>query len=202
MTCNTEGKHRDRVGNLFVVSGPSGAGKGTLLGRALSQVSGAWNSISCTSRKPREGEVDGVSYHFLTDEQFKQLIDEGGLLEWARVHDHYYGTPRKPALERIAQGDQVILEIDVQGAMQVRESYPSAHLVFIAPPSMDELRRRLVNRGTETAAEVEVRLSNAELEMARRDEYDYVIVNDDIETATAELVDFIEGKACGERKEA
>jgi guanylate kinase len=188
---------RGRKGNLFVISGPSGAGKGTLLERALPQVQGAWNSISCTTRAPRGHEVDGREYHFMTEGAFIKLRDEGGLLEWAQVHDHFYGTPRRPAEEHIAAGYQVILEIDVQGAMQVRQSYPAACLIFIAPPSLEELERRLIGRGTETPDEVQVRLGNARTEMGRRSEYDYVIVNDDITRASDELVSLMEARARG-----
>jgi guanylate kinase len=184
-----------RTGNLYVVSGPSGAGKGTVLAQVMSLVPDAWESVSCTTRKPRPGEVDGVSYFFKTDEEFERLIENDGLLEWARVHDHYYGTPRAQVMEHVAAGDQVILEIDVQGAFQVRRRMPEAILVFIAPPSLEELRRRLLGRGTETPAEIKTRLGNAELEMARQGEYDYVIVNDDLKRAVDELVSLIEAHA-------
>lgn len=190
-----------RKGNLFVISGPSGAGKGTLVRRIMDRVPDAWLSISATTREPRPGEQDGVSYLFVSQDEFERMIRDGGLLEWARVHDHSYGTPRSLVEEHMRAGDQVILEIDVQGAFQVREKLPQAHLIFIAPPSMDELRSRLVGRGTEDAADVELRMRDAEGEMARKDDYDVVFVNDDLETCTQDLVDYITGLADTENEE-
>ena len=184
-----------RIGNLFVISGPSGAGKGTVLKGVMARVPDAWESISWTTRAPRGSEVDGVEYHFKTVEEFEELRDAGGLLEWACVHDRYYGTPRQPVEEHMAQGGQVILEIDVQGAFQVRENLPEAHLVFIAPPSLEELERRLRSRGTETADQINTRLANAKVELELQGEYDYVVVNDDLDTAVAELTAYIESKA-------
>ncbi|MCC6109530.1 MAG: guanylate kinase, partial [Denitrobacterium sp.] len=139
-----------RRGNLFVISGPSGAGKGTLVSRVLDRVPDAWVSVSATTRPPREGEVDGTSYFFMTDDQFDDLVARGGFLEWAHVHAHKYGTPLASVKEHIDAGDQVILEIDVQGAFQVREKLPEAHLVFIDVPSEKELLARLRGRGTES----------------------------------------------------
>ena len=139
-----------RTGNLFVLSGPSGAGKGTLIGLLLKRLEGAWLSVSATTRAPREGEVDGVSYLFVSDDRFDEMVAQDRLLEWAQVHDHRYGTPRDLVERHISAGDQVFLEIDVQGALQVRSKFPAAHLVFIAPPSMEELERRLRGRGTDS----------------------------------------------------
>ena len=120
-----------RTGNLFVLSGPSGAGKGTLIGLLLKRLEGAWLSVSATTRAPREGEVDGVSYLFVSDDRFDEMVAQDRLLEWAQVHDHRYGTPRDLVERHIAAGDQVFLEIDVQGALQVRSKFPAAHLVFL-----------------------------------------------------------------------
>jgi guanylate kinase len=182
-------------GNLFVISGPSGAGKGTLVARVLQRVPDAWVSVSATTRKPRPGEKDGVHYYFLDDAAFDELIENDGLLEWADVHGKRYGTPKRVVEEQIAAGKQVILEIDVQGALQVREKLPGAILVFVSPPSLEELRRRLEGRATESKAQIEQRLKTAELELAQSPKYDKQFVNDKLEVAVDELVSFIEGKA-------
>lgn len=180
-----------RIGNLFVISGPSGAGKGTLVARLLSEVPDAWVSVSATTRVPRKGEIDGVHYYFKSADEFARLVDEDGFLEWARYAENCYGTPRKSVEEHLARGEQVVLEIDVQGAFQVRERFPEAHLVFIEPPSMEELERRLRSRGTETDEVVQARLAAAKLELSRKMEYDIRFVNDNIDQATAELVDYV-----------
>ena len=184
-----------RTGNLFVVSGPSGAGKGTLVSRVIERVPDAWLSISATTRDPREGEVDGVHYLFKSDSDFDSLVERDGFLEWAQVHDHKYGTPRAMVEEHIAAGDQVILEIDVQGGFQIKEKVPSAHLVFIEPPSLEELERRLRGRATETEESIELRMKNAELELSRKMEYDIRFVNDNLDVCTDELVAYIERQA-------
>ena len=184
-----------RKGNLFVISGPSGAGKGTLVSRLLERVPGAWVSISATTRAPREGEVDGVQYLFMDDAEFDRMVGEGGLLEWAQVHDPKYGTPRALVESHMAAGDQVILEIDVQGGFQVKEKNPDAHLVFIEPPSIDELERRLRGRGTEDEDTIALRMRNAELELSRKMEYDIQFVNDDLDVCTDEVVSYIERQA-------
>ena len=184
-----------RTGNLFVISGPSGAGKGTLVKRVLDRVPDAWVSISATTRAPRAGEVDGVSYFFLSDDQFDDLIAQDGFLEWASVHTARYGTPRASVEERLAAGVQVILEIDVQGAFQVKRYMPECHLVFIAPPSMEELRARLEGRGSETPEAIAERMATAEVELAQKKKYDYTVVNDNLDEATDQLAAYIESLA-------
>ena len=184
-----------RHGNLFVISGPSGAGKGTLVARLLDAVDDAWVSVSVTTRSPRPGEIDGIHYFFASDEEFDRLVAEDGLLEWANVHGCRYGTPRKTVEEHIANGEQVILEIDVQGAFQVRESMPGARLVFIEPPSLEVLEARLRGRGTETEDVIEKRMKTALLELSRKMEYDIRLVNDDLDVATSELIAYIDEQA-------
>lgn len=180
-----------RKGNLFVLSGPSGAGKGTLVKQVLQQVPDAWVSVSATTRQPRPGEVDGKDYYFLDQPYFDELVSQGGFLEWAHVHGNSYGTLRSRVQERIDRGSQVILEIDVQGAFQVKKAMPEAHLIFIEPPSLEELERRLRGRGTETEEAICRRMKTAEVELARKMEYDVQVVNDELERATEELVSYI-----------
>lgn len=184
-----------RTGNLFVVSGPSGAGKGTLVARIIEQIPDLWVSVSATTRAPREGEVEGLSYYFMTDAEFDDVIAEQGFLEWANVHGKRYGTLRRVVEQHIEAGEQVLLEIDVQGALQVKQTYPAAHLVFIEPPSLEELRRRLAGRGTEEEDVIEARMRVAEVELEQKMQYDYTLVNDDLDTATEQLVAYIESKA-------
>lgn len=184
-----------RHGNLFVISGPSGAGKGTLVARLLQSIDDAWVSVSATTRKPRPGEVEGVHYFFTDDVGFDAMIAEQGLLEWACVHDDRYGTPRKTVEEHMAAGDQVILEIDVQGAFQVRKAMPSAHLIFIEPPSLEVLEKRLRGRGTESDHVIEKRMKTASLELSHKMEYDIRLVNDDLNVATHELIAYIDEQA-------
>jgi len=154
-------------------------------------------SVSDTTRAPRPGEVDGVSYHFVTQARFRQLIDQGGLLEWAQYTGTYYGTPRQPVLDALASGQTVLLEIDLDGARQVRSNHPAAVLVFIAPPSLAELERRLRERGTDSEQQIEARLAKATVEMAAEDEFDHVIINDDLTAAVDDLVNFLGLGSCG-----
>lgn len=184
-----------RTGNLFVISGPSGAGKGTLVARLLSAVPDSWVSVSATTRQPREGERDGVSYYFLDRDTFLERAHQGGFLEWAEYAGNCYGTPQASVEEAMAQGKQVILEIDVQGAFQVKEKIPQAHLVFIEPPSLEVLESRLRGRGTEADDVIQKRMEAARLELSQKMRYDKRLVNDDLDTATAELVDYVNAQA-------
>ena len=149
-------------------------------------------TVSATTRSPRAGEVDGVSYYFLTPDEFQRRVDAGDFVEWAHVHGHCYGTLKSEVERNLAMGSSLILEIDVQGALQVRERMPEAVLVFIEPPSLEVLAERLRNRGTEDEDAIRLRLANAERELALKDQYDEVIVNDDLDTAVAQLIGIIE----------
>ena len=174
-------------GNLFVVAAPSGAGKSSLV-KALMQLDARVQpSISHTTRKPRGQEKDGREYFFVSDGAFQGLIDEDSFLEWASVHDHLYGTSKKTIQERIAQGGDVILEIDFQGAVQIKKLFDNAVLIFILPPSLEELKARLERRGEDSAAVIQVRLQNAEKEMKQAKAFDFVIINEMFETALFDL---------------
>ena len=171
-----------------MISGPSGAGKGTLVTRVRERRSNLGLTVSATTRAPRKGEVDGVNYFFLTREEFDRRVANGEFVEWAEVHGNCYGTLVSEVQSKLASGASLILEIDVQGALQVKERFPEAVLIFIKPPSLEVLRERLVGRGTETPETIELRMANAADELALADRYDDVVVNDDLDRATAELV--------------
>jgi guanylate kinase len=175
------------VAKVFVITGPSGVGKGTLIARLLETVPGLELSVSATTRAPRPGEVDGRDYHFLSEEEFARRAEAGEFLEYATYGGNRYGTLRSEVERRLAEGVSVVLEIEVQGARQVRAAMSEAVLVFIAPPDWSALRARLEGRGTDTAGEIEGRLRTAELELEAQPEFAHVVVNDEIERAAAEL---------------
>ncbi|HVF52699.1 MAG TPA: guanylate kinase [Actinomycetota bacterium] len=182
-------------GRLFVFSGPSGAGKGTLVRALLERRSDVELSVSATTRPARPGERDGIDYHFLPVQRFLELRDQGGFLESAEVYGNYYGTPRGPVEAALNMGRDVICEIDIQGAMAIKRAVPEAVLVFIEPPSLDELFLRLRGRGTEDPETLSTRLKAAYDEVKRKGSYDHIVVNDDIETAVGELVRILEQAA-------
>lgn len=174
-------------GILFVVSSPSGGGKGTLISRVLKSVPGVSYSVSYTTRAPRSGEVDGVDYFFVTSSRFEELVAAEEFLEWARVHGNLYGTSRAQVVREIEDRHDIILEVDVQGAASVRKLLGDSVSIFIVPPSFEVLRQRLVTRGTDSPLELELRLRNAPVELRQYLSFDYVIVNDDLERASAQL---------------
>jgi guanylate kinase len=175
------------MARVFVITGPSGVGKGTLIRGLLDRVPGLELAVSATTRKPRPGERDGVDYHFLSDAKFDRLVEEGGFVEHATYSGNRYGTLRSELEQRLARGAGVVLEIELQGARQIRASMPEAVQIFIAPPSEEALRARLVGRGTDDSEQVEQRLRTAERELAAQHEFEHVVVNDRLEDAIDEL---------------
>lgn len=178
-------------GKLFVISGPSGAGKSTIVRELLKSAPDLVLSVSVTSRKPRPGEVDGRDYFFVTEEEFRKKINEDYFLEWAEVHGSFYGTPRDFVLDCLNRNSSVILEIDVQGAIQVKEKFPEAVLIFIEPPDFEELERRLKERSTDDEETIRLRLQNAAYEMALSKYYNYRVVNDDLKKTVEEILKII-----------
>ncbi len=173
-------------GRLIVISGPSGTGKGTIC-RELLKSKDLDLSISMTTRAPRSGEIDGVHYYFVSREEFAETVENGGLLEHAEIYGNFYGTPRAAVLERLDKGRDVLLEIEMDGAVQVKKSYPDAVLIFILPPSLEVLKKRLTGRGTETPEQIETRTSRALAEIHRIYDYDYSIINDRLEDAVSDV---------------
>jgi guanylate kinase len=186
-----ENEARGYRGILFVISSPSGGGKGTLIRRLLDRVPGVSYSVSWTTRGPRAGEVDGVNYHFVTPEEFGRMRERGGFLEWAVVHGHLYGTARSVVEQELNEGHDIILEIDVQGAAAVRAALSSVASVFILPPSFEVLRARLSKRMTERPEELELRLRNARGEVEQYRHFDYLVLNDEVERAAAQLASIV-----------
>lgn len=183
-------------GRLIVVSGPSGAGKSTVVFKAINGRDKMCFSTSVTSRKPRPGEVDGREYFFIDAEIFEQMVRNDELLEHAVYVGNYYGTPRKFVEDKLADGDSVFLDIEVQGARQVKEKMPDAIMIFLIPPSLGELKKRLESRGTETEETIKGRLARAREEYAEADFYDYIVVNDDIDAAANELLSILTAEKC------
>jgi guanylate kinase len=183
-------------GQLFVLSGPSGAGKSTLRERIRKRFSELWYSVSCTTRAPRAGEIDGEDYSFVSTDAFLAMVKARGFLEWAQVHGHHYGTPREQVVSSLENGRDVLLEIDVQGARQVKIHLPQACFIFVLPPDVATLKKRLRRRGTEDESAMKIRLDQATREMAEAPWYDYVVINDDLERASEELAAVIMASRC------
>ena len=181
----------NRKGIIIVVSGFSGAGKGTLMKELIKRYQGYALSVSATTRDPRPGEENGREYFFVSNEEFEKLIAENGLIEHAGYVNHYYGTPRKFVEDKLAQGIDVILEIEIQGALQIKEQYPDAVLLFVMPPSAAELEKRLRGRGTETEEVIKQRLKRAKEESVGIEKYDYIVVNDDLDECVERLHNII-----------
>ncbi len=187
---------KNEKGKLIVISGPSGAGKSTVVFKALEGRTDMCFSVSVTTRKPREGEIDGKDYFFVEPERFKEMVENDELLEHAEYVANNYGTPRKYVEEKLAQGMNVLLDIEVQGARQIKEKMPEAVMVFIIPPSLAELERRLRGRGTDSERKIEARLFRARQEYREADFYDYIIINGDAETAAGEFEAIITAERC------
>lgn len=177
----------NKKGLILVISGFSGVGKGTVVRRMMEEHDNYALSVSVTTRTPREGEVHGKDYFFISEEEFSAMAEEGRLMEWAGYVGRHYGTPRDYVLGRLAEGKDMILEIEVQGALKVKETYPEAVLVFVAPPCASALKDRLIKRGTESIEQVEKRLKRAVEESEAMESYDYLLINDDLETCVSEL---------------
>ena len=183
-------------GKLFVISGPSGAGKGTICKEVLDGERNIKMSVSMTTRAPRDREIDKVHYHFVDHEKFLTLIEDDGFLEHANVYGNFYGTPKKQVMEWLEQGIDVILEIDVQGALQVKKTYPEGVFIFILPPSIEELKKRIMGRGSETEETMARRLGAALREISCIDQYDYRVINEDLDTAIGCVRSIITAEQC------
>ena len=176
----------NKKGIIAIISGFSGVGKGTIVKELVNRY-GYVVSISATTRKPREGEVDGKSYFFKTQEEFEQMIKKDELMEYAQYVDHYYGTPKKYVMEQLEQGNDVLLEIEMQGALKIKEKFPEVSLIFITPPSVEELKNRLINRGTETMEVIENRVKRDAQECVYMQEYNYIVENDSLEVCIEQI---------------
>ncbi|WP_315168590.1 guanylate kinase [Metaclostridioides mangenotii] len=180
-----------RKGLLLVVSGPSGAGKGTICKALLKANEDIKLSVSATTRKPRVGEVDGINYHFINKEKFQDMISHNEFLEYAQIYDNFYGTPKSSIIESLNNGQDILLEIEMQGAMQIKNVYPEGVFIFALPPSLEELKNRIVGRGTETMEEIDKRFGCAYEEIKLIEDYDYFIFNKDIDTSVKEIQNII-----------
>lgn len=188
--------HENNKGILIVISGPSGAGKGTICKALLEEHTDIEISISATTRKPRVGEIDGVNYHFLTKEDFLKRVDEDDFLEYAEVYGNYYGTPKSKVEEILKQGKNVILEIDIQGALKVKEKAKEGVFIFILPPSMEELKQRIIKRGSETPESLMTRFKSAYQEINYVSKYNYAVVNDNVMDAVHKIEGILTAETC------
>ena len=179
-----------------MISAPSGVGKTTLCRRLLDRISGIFFSVSYTTRNPRQGEFDGIDYHFVTQDRFEEMVSADAFLEWARVYGNFYGTSKSEVLSRLELGEDVLLDIDVQGARQVRRLFPEAILIFLLPPSWSVLEARLRGRGSEDSSRLKLRMVNAKSEMEAIHEYDFAVINDDLSRATEDLKSIVIAHRC------
>lgn len=183
-------------GILIVLSGPSGAGKGTLCDILLKRIKNLYLSISVTTRVPRDNEKDGVDYLFTNKKDFVEKIKNNEFIEWAKVHNNYYGTPKNYVDKLLQKGKDVILEIDTQGAAQIRQKYPDGVFIFIMPPGIEELKKRIIKRGSETKESFNIRIRNAQKELKESQKYDYIVINDDLKEAVSNLKSIITAERC------
>ncbi len=181
----------NQCGRVYIISAPSGTGKSTVIKRIMELRDDLYFSVSATTREPRPGEIDGTSYSFLTHDQFDELIKSDDLLEYAEYVGNYYGTPKKPVMEYVSCGSDIILDIDVQGCKQVKNAMPEAVTIFIVPPSLEELERRLRQRGTDSEEKMLKRMERAKAEMAEKECYDHIVVNDSVDNAAREIIDIM-----------
>lgn len=183
-------------GVLIVISGPSGAGKGTICKALLEKHQNIYLSVSATTRSPRDGEIDGINYYFLTKESFEEKVAQNGFLEYANVHGNFYGTPKVNVEKMLEEGKDVILEIDIQGALQVKENFSEGVFIFILPPSMEELKQRIIKRGSETEESLMTRFKNAYKEINYVSKYNYAVVNDTLDLAVSKVESIIAAEKC------